>query len=104
MTRPHTILFFMVVAFLCLQSQAYSLPFLSNPSIEIPTINAHVGTSGEIDIKKDSTGFYVEADFVYNDIYPFPSKKPDPFPNDTAKVMISLSNSETVVTSTCLTP
>ena len=104
MTQTFPILFvlvFVAAAFLCFP--AHSLPFLSNLPMEIPTISAYSGKSGDIDIKRDPYGFYVEADFGYNTIYgPQPEPEPNPMPYGSGKMMISLSNSETTATSTCL--
>ncbi len=97
MTRTYTILFLL---FVCLQSQAYSLPFLSNPPTETPTINA-IQNSGEIALKKDSQGFYVDTDLLYSPINP-PGPLPDPQPRDTVKMTISLSNDQTIAASNCL--
>ena len=101
MARTPTIILSLlfVAAFLCLQ--ANSLPFLSNSPIETPTINAKVGNSGEIDLKKDSQGFYIEAELAFNPtLAPLPL--PDPRPLDTVKMALSLSNSETIAASNCL--
>lgn len=98
MTRTHIILF--MILFLCLEAQGYSSPFLSTENST--TTPKYAGTSGVIDIKKDSQGFYVEADTGW---YPFGphQPQPDPSPLETAKWMISLSNSETMAgSSNCL--
>lgn len=101
MTRTPLIIFSLLL-FLCFQAQAqdYSLSFLSNSPMETSTIPTSAGRSGVVDIQKDSQGFYVEADLEY---YPFgPRSIRPPPPPEAVKMMVSLSNSETLATKNCL--
>jgi len=66
-------------------------------------MNAHAGSSGIIELQKDSNNeFYVEADLAS---YPFGSSKNSTNSlqiTDSVKMMISLSNDETLVVTNCL--
>jgi len=81
----------------------FSLNTMAFPLFETKNtlMNAHAGSSGVIELQKDFSGFYVEADLSY---YPFgSSNSTDSFKNyDSVKMMVSLSNDETMVATDCL--
>jgi len=94
-----------LLVFLCLQAQVQSSFDLH--SLRSNMTNLQATTWGDIEFKQDSYGVYVEADLIYNPS--FSSNRSD-FTNlltnmteaaGTAKMMLSLVNSESMVATDC---
>jgi len=98
-----------LLAFLCLQAQAFSLfeaRFMRNT-----IMNAHASSTGIIELKKDSHSFYVEADL---NTFPFNSGNSSNLTNttvsskngldrsDSVRFMISIPNDDSMAATNCL--
>jgi len=87
-----------LLVFLCLQTKV--LPFFEGTSLRRNILmNAHTTSSGAIDIKADAYNtFYVEADLSYS----YSHSSQNSSASNTGRMMVSISNDETMVAEKCL--